>query len=65
MLKVTDLQGYYGETQALHGISLEVDEGEIVCLLGRNGAGKTTTLRAVVGLLERRTGRIEVGGRPT
>jgi branched-chain amino acid transport system ATP-binding protein len=65
MLKVTDLQGYYGETQALHGINLEVHEGEIVCLLGRNGAGKTTTLRAVVGLLERRTGRIEVGGRPT
>jgi branched-chain amino acid transport system ATP-binding protein len=65
MLKVTDLQGYYGETQALHGISLEVHEGEIVCLLGRNGAGKTTTLRAVVGLLERRTGRIEVAGRPT
>ena len=65
MLKVTALQGYYGETQALHGINLEVHEGEIVCLLGRNGAGKTTTLRAVVGLLERRTGRIEVGGRPT
>jgi branched-chain amino acid transport system ATP-binding protein len=65
LLKVTDLQGFYGETQALHGISLEVHEGEIVCLLGRNGAGKTTTLRAVVGLLERRTGRIEVAGRPT
>jgi branched-chain amino acid transport system ATP-binding protein len=65
MLKVTDLQGYYGETQALHGINLEVREGEVVCLLGRNGAGKTTTLRAIVGLLGRRTGRIEVGGQPT
>ncbi len=65
MLKVADVQGYYGETQALHGINIEVREGEIVCLLGRNGAGKTTTLRAVVGLLGRRTGRIEIGGRPT
>jgi branched-chain amino acid transport system ATP-binding protein len=65
MLKVTDLQGYYGETQALHGINLEVREGEVVCLLGRNGAGKTTTLRAIVGLLGRRTGRIEVGSQPT
>jgi branched-chain amino acid transport system ATP-binding protein len=65
MLQVTGLQGWYGETQALHGISLEVREGEIVCLLGRNGAGKTSTLRAVVGLLDRRSGRIEVAGRST
>ncbi len=65
MLKIADLQGWYGETQALHGISIEVREGEIVCLLGRNGAGKTSTLRAVVGLLDRRTGHIEVAGRST
>ena len=65
MLKIADLQGWYGETQALHGISLEVREGEIVCLLGRNGAGKTSTLRAVVGLLDRCTGRIEVAGQST
>ena len=65
MLKIADLQGWYGETQALHGISLEVREGEIVCLLGRNGAGKTSTLRAIVGLLDRCTGRIEVAGQST
>ena len=65
MLKVADLQGWYGETQALHGINIEVCEGEIVCLLGRNGAGKTSTLRAVVGLLDRRSGLIEVAGRST
>ncbi|MEY3998322.1 MAG: hypothetical protein RLY60_1134, partial [Pseudomonadota bacterium] len=52
-------------TQALHDITLNVHEGEIVCLLGRNGAGKTTTLRAVMGLLGRREGRIEVAGQPT
>ncbi len=65
MLRVSQLQGFYGETQALHDINIEVREGEIVCLLGRNGAGKTTTLRAVMGLLGRRTGSIEVGGQPT
>jgi branched-chain amino acid transport system ATP-binding protein len=65
LLRVSALQGFYGETQALHDINIEVREGEIVCLLGRNGAGKTTTLRAVVGLLGRRSGRIEVAGQPT
>jgi branched-chain amino acid transport system ATP-binding protein len=65
LLRVSALQGFYGETQALHGINLEVREGEIVCLLGRNGVGKTTTLRAVMGLLERRSGRIEVAGQST
>jgi branched-chain amino acid transport system ATP-binding protein len=64
-LKIEHLAAWYGETQALHDISLEVREGETVCLLGRNGAGKTTTLRAVVGLLERIAGRIEVNGRPS
>ncbi len=64
LLRVTHLQGFYGETQALHDINLEVREGEIVCLLGRNGAGKTTTLRAVMGLLGRRAGQIEVAGQP-
>jgi branched-chain amino acid transport system ATP-binding protein len=64
-LRIENLAAWYGETQALHDISLEVHEGETVCLLGRNGAGKTTTLRAVVGLLDRLTGRIEVNGRST
>lgn len=64
LLRISRLQGFYGETQALHDINLEVREGEIVCLLGRNGAGKTTTLRAVMGLLGRREGHIEVAGQP-
>jgi branched-chain amino acid transport system ATP-binding protein len=64
-LRVQNLAAWYGETQALHDVSLEVREGEIVCLLGRNGAGKTTTLRAIVGLLERRSGLIEINGRCT
>lgn len=65
MLSVSGLTGFYGETQALHDINLHVQEGEIVCLLGRNGAGKTTTLRAIVGLLDKRGGEIQVLGRPT
>ena len=65
LLRVSHLTGHYGETQALHDISLEVNEGEIVCLLGRNGAGKTTTLRAVMGLLGKRGGQIEIHGQST
>lgn len=64
-LRISHLVGHYGETQALHDINIQVDEGEIVCLLGRNGAGKTTTLRAIVGLLARRQGLIEVYGQST
>ncbi|MDD0838211.1 ABC transporter ATP-binding protein [Curvibacter sp. HBC61] len=64
-LEVHQLTGFYNETQALHGIDLTVYPGEVVCLLGRNGAGKTTTLRAIVGLLSRRYGRIVVNGRST
>jgi len=60
VLQLQHLSGHYGETQALHDINLEVREGEIVCLLGRNGAGKTTTLRAIVGLLARCQGKIEI-----
>jgi branched-chain amino acid transport system ATP-binding protein len=65
LLKVSGLTAHYGETQALHGVDIEVREGEIVCLLGRNGAGKTTTLRAVMGLLNKRGGLIEVSGQAT
>lgn len=65
LLKVSGLTAHYGETQALHGVDIDVREGEIVCLLGRNGAGKTTTLRAVMGLLPKRGGLIEVAGRAT
>ena len=63
-LEVRGLTGFYGETQALHGIDFVVQPGEAVCLLGRNGAGKTTTLRAVVGLLTKRRGHIAIDGRP-
>ncbi len=62
VIDVEALTGYYGETQALHNIKLQVREGEIVCLLGRNGAGKTTTLRALMGLLSRAEGKIEIQG---
>jgi branched-chain amino acid transport system ATP-binding protein len=65
VLNVQALSGHYGETKALHHIQLEVNEGEIVCLLGRNGAGKTTTLRAIMGLLSRREGLIEIHGQST
>src|SRR3546814_1840603 len=48
MLKLSDLHAAYGQSRALHGVDLEVREGETVCLVGRNGAGKTSTMRAVV-----------------
>jgi branched-chain amino acid transport system ATP-binding protein len=62
LLKVEGLAAWYGETQALERIDLEVHAGEVVCLLGRNGAGKTTTLRAVMGLLERCRGQVTIDG---
>ncbi len=64
LLRVAGLAAWYGETQALTRIDLEVRAGEVVCLLGRNGAGKTTTLRAVMGLLSRCRGQIEIAGKP-
>jgi branched-chain amino acid transport system ATP-binding protein len=61
-LAVSDLNAWYGESKALHGMSFEVGRGEVVTLLGRNGAGKTTTLRAIMGLLRRKTGEIRFNG---
>ncbi len=58
MLEVNDIHAYYGNIHALKGISLTVEEGEIVSLIGANGAGKTTTLRAISGLLPTRSGTI-------
>lgn len=63
MLEVKDLHTYYGNIHALKGISLRVEQGEIVTLIGSNGAGKTTTLRAIQGLLRPRIGTILFEGR--
>jgi branched-chain amino acid transport system ATP-binding protein len=64
LLDIRDLQVSYGNVEVLHGISLEVGEGEIVALLGSNGAGKTTTLRAISGLIRPRAGQIVLAGQP-
>jgi branched-chain amino acid transport system ATP-binding protein len=62
VLEITDLRVAYGGVEALHGISLKVEEGELVTILGANGAGKTTTLMAVSGLVRPRTGEIRFNG---
>jgi branched-chain amino acid transport system ATP-binding protein len=63
LLELEDVEARYGPVQALHGISLTVDEGQIAAVLGANGAGKTTTLRAVSGTV-RRTGKLVFAGSP-
>lgn len=65
VLRVQDIQTYYGKSHILHGVSLEVNEGEIVTMLGRNGAGKTTTVRSLMGLTPPRSGTIEMFGHNT
>jgi len=65
LLKVENLQAWYGESHILHGVGLEIGKGELVTLLGRNGAGKTTTLKSVMGIVERRTGSVKFDGRET
>ncbi|MCX6038119.1 MAG: ABC transporter ATP-binding protein [Chloroflexi bacterium] len=62
MLEVKDIHTYYGNIHALKGISLTVEQGEIVTLIGSNGAGKTTTLRSICGLQKPRTGSIQLNG---
>lgn len=62
MLKLNNVEVYYGNVQALKGISLEVGDGELVALIGSNGAGKTTTLKTISGLMRPRTGSIEYCG---
>ena len=62
LLRVDGLHAYYGESHILHGVDLTVSEGEVVTLLGRNGAGRTTTLRALLGLIRKRSGSIQVHG---
>ena len=63
MLELENLNAYYGDSHILHGISLAVRQGEVVCLLGRNGAGKTTTILTVMGYLHPRPGSIRYNGR--
>lgn len=62
-LAVRDLQAWYDESHVLHGVNFDVATGEVVTLLGRNGAGKTTTLRAIMGLIAKRTGSVHFEGR--
>ena len=62
MLKVEDLHVYYGSIHAIKGVSFEVNEGEIVTLIGANGAGKSTTLNTVAGLMKPRSGAITFEG---
>ena len=62
LLKVTGIETFYGKIQALKGVSLEVEQGKVVTLLGANGAGKTTTMKTIAGLLKPKTGTVEFLG---
>ncbi|HTD33081.1 MAG TPA: ABC transporter ATP-binding protein [Candidatus Elarobacter sp.] len=62
MLALHDVHAYYGESHILHGMTLEVETGEVATLVGRNGVGKTTTLRTIMGILAARRGTIELDG---
>ena len=62
LLTVANLQAWYGESHALHGIDIDVKQGEVVTLLGRNGAGKTTTLKSIMGMIDKRTGSVNFEG---
>ncbi len=62
VLRLAGVNAWYGESHILHGVDLTVREGEVVSLLGRNGAGRTTTLKAILGLVGRRTGSIMING---
>ncbi len=62
-LELSHVETYYGDSHILFDLSLEVEAGEVVCLLGRNGAGKTTTVRTIIGLTPPRAGRVTLGGR--
>jgi branched-chain amino acid transport system ATP-binding protein len=61
-IRASGLHAFYGESHILHGVDFEVSTGEVVALLGRNGAGRTTTLRAVLGLVNNRTGSVLING---
>ncbi|MEO9337779.1 ABC transporter ATP-binding protein [Mesorhizobium sp. SB112] len=63
LLEVRDLNAWYGESHSLHGVNLDIKKGQTVTLIGRNGVGKTTTLRAIMGIIRKRTGTIVFDGR--
>ncbi|HLX24549.1 MAG TPA: ABC transporter ATP-binding protein [Usitatibacter sp.] len=65
VLRISNLQAWYGESHVLHGVDLSVRKGEVVTLLGRNGAGRTSTLKSILGLVGRRSGSILVNGTET
>ncbi|WP_242521487.1 ABC transporter ATP-binding protein [Motiliproteus sp. SC1-56] len=64
-LRISDLHAFYGESHILHGIDLQVNQGELVTLLGRNGSGRTTTLRAIMNMVGKRSGSININGQET
>ncbi|MGV8079094.1 MAG: ABC transporter ATP-binding protein [Syntrophales bacterium] len=63
MLEVKDIHSYYGKSHILQGVSMALNEGEMVCLLGRNGVGKSTTLKSIMGLVKPREGSVRFEGR--
>jgi len=65
MLEVRGLEAWYGESHVLHGVDLDVADGEVVTLLGRNGAGKSTTIKAIMGVVENRKGVVRFDGTET
>ena len=65
MLEVRKLEAWYGESHVLHGVDLDVKQGELITLVGRNGAGKTTTLKSIMGLCPKRAGSVKMQGTET
>jgi branched-chain amino acid transport system ATP-binding protein len=63
MLAINNLEAWYGESHILHGVTLDVQPGEVVTLLGRNGVGKSTTLKAIMGIVDKRTGSVRLEDR--
>jgi branched-chain amino acid transport system ATP-binding protein len=63
MIEVKDIHSYYGKSHILHGVSLELKQGELVCLLGRNGVGKSTTLKSIMGIVRPTQGSIRFDGK--
>jgi branched-chain amino acid transport system ATP-binding protein len=62
MLRITNINTFYGTSHIIHGLSLQIEDGELVSVLGRNGAGKTTLLRSITGINPPKSGTIELTG---